>query len=220
MQTDELQAPTITGVPHRAVDLIVIHCSATPSGKSLQQGARGSIGYLNCAQVINAWHAARGFKRAAAARAAFNPTLTAIGYHFVVDLDGQVFTGRHLDEIPAQAAGFNAHAIGICMVGGTETEGRYTPAQWTSLATVVSWLLAEYHLPAAAPRRVDDVTADMGYRVTGGVCGHRDLSPDLNHNGRTERNEWVKTCPGFDVSAWLANRLQPLPQHMYLEQTR
>lgn len=27
------------------------------------------------------------------------------------------------------------------------------------------------------------------------VCGHRDLSPDLNHNGEVEPEEWVKHCP-------------------------
>lgn len=32
------------------------------------------------------------------------------------------------------------------------------------------------------------------------VCGHRDLSPDLNGNGEIEPEEWVKQCPCFDVS--------------------
>jgi N-acetylmuramoyl-L-alanine amidase len=31
------------------------------------------------------------------------------------------------------------------------------------------------------------------------LCGHRDLSPDLNHNGEIEPEEWVKQCPCFDV---------------------
>lgn len=32
------------------------------------------------------------------------------------------------------------------------------------------------------------------------VCGHRDLSPDLNANGEIEPEEWIKQCPCFDVS--------------------
>ena len=32
------------------------------------------------------------------------------------------------------------------------------------------------------------------------ICGHRDLSPDLNGNGEIEPEEWVKQCPCFDVS--------------------
>ena len=33
------------------------------------------------------------------------------------------------------------------------------------------------------------------------LCGHRDLSPDLNHNGEIEPEEWIKQCPCFEVRA-------------------
>jgi len=33
------------------------------------------------------------------------------------------------------------------------------------------------------------------------VCGHRDLSPDLNGNGEIEPEEWIKACPCFEVKA-------------------
>jgi len=32
------------------------------------------------------------------------------------------------------------------------------------------------------------------------ILGHRDLSPDLDGNGRIEPREWVKQCPSFDAS--------------------
>ena len=32
------------------------------------------------------------------------------------------------------------------------------------------------------------------------ICGHRDLSPDLNHNGTIEPCEYIKQCPCFCVS--------------------
>ena len=32
------------------------------------------------------------------------------------------------------------------------------------------------------------------------VCGHRDLSTDLNGNGEIEPEEWIKACPCFEVS--------------------
>ena len=35
------------------------------------------------------------------------------------------------------------------------------------------------------------------------VCGHRDLSPDLNSDGKIEPNEWTKQCPCFDVETEL-----------------
>ena len=31
------------------------------------------------------------------------------------------------------------------------------------------------------------------------VCGHRDLSPDLNGDGEIEPEEWIKACPCFEV---------------------
>lgn len=199
----------------RAVNLVVIHCSATVSGKQLGTLPPGRPGVGNAAWTINAWHAKRGFARRGAAVRSFNSHLPSIGYHYVVDLDGTVLNGRSLEEVPAQAAGFNASAVGICLVGGSERVARYTPKQWSSLAQITAFLLGEYGLPAAAPRRIKDATAPQGYRVEGGVCGHRDLSPDANGNGLVESFEWLKTCPGFDVGAWLANKLQPLPEHIY-----
>ena len=32
------------------------------------------------------------------------------------------------------------------------------------------------------------------------ICGHRDLSPDLNGNGEIEPEEWIKSCPCFEVA--------------------
>lgn len=199
-------AKQVGQAPRRAVDLVVVHCSATPSGKPLQLGTPGTPGYQNAPKVINAWHAARGFAREPAAVRAFSSALPSIGYHYVIDLSGEVWSGRGLQEVGAHVLGYNAHSVGICMVGGSEPhDAKYTAAQWKSLAQVVHMLLADYGIPCTAPKRLSAT------EVSAGVCGHRDLSPDLNHNGTVEANEWLKTCPGFDVRAWLANGLQPLP---------
>lgn len=195
--------------PTRSIDLVVIHCAATPSGKPLQQGKRGEPGYLNAPQVINAWHAARGFKRQPEAVRAFSSQLPSIGYHYVIDLTGEVWSGRALTEVGAHAAQFNARSVGVCLVGGAEREAQYTAAQWKSLAQVVTMLLVDYGIPCAAPKRVPDKAQPLGYKVIGGVCGHRDLSPDGNGNGLIEPFEWTKTCPGFDVRAWLARGMVP-----------
>lgn len=194
----------------RPVNLIVVHCSATASGKPLRRGTPGQPGYLNCAQIIDAWHAERGFTRKAAARSLLNPTLASIGYHFVIDISGEVFTGRGVDEVGAHAAGFNTCSIGVCLVGGAERDGQFTPAQWKALASVVLWQAHTQGLPLAVPRRNGDL-------VAGGVCGHRDLSPDLNQDGAIAPTEWLKTCPGFDVAAWLANSLQPQAKNIFQE---
>lgn len=189
----------------RNINLIVIHCSATPSGKPLIQGKPGQPGYLNAPQVINAWHAERGFRRQPAAVRAFSTRLPSIGYHYVIDLTGEVWSGRGLNEMGAHAAGFNAHSVGICLVGGAEREAAYTPAQWDSLAQMVRMLSEQFLVPLAPA---------LNGQNRLGVMGHRDLSPDANGNGTVEPREWLKTCPGFDVSTWLSRGLKPLPQHI------
>jgi N-acetylmuramoyl-L-alanine amidase len=193
----------------RSIDLVVIHCAATPSGKPLQQGKPGSVGYMNAPQVIDTWHAARQFRRRPEAVRAFSSKLPSIGYHYVIDLSGEVWSGRGLDEVGAHAAEFNAHSVGICLVGGKERDAQYTAAQWDSLAQVVRMLSVDCNVPLAYPKRVPDKAAKLGYRMLGGICGHRDLSPDVDGDGLVEPFEWTKTCPGFDVRAWLARGMEP-----------
>ena len=169
----------------RPIDLIVIHCAATPNGVRLARGAQSA------AAVIDRWHAARGFHRGDAARRAFNPTLAAIGYHFVIDCDGTLASGRAPDEVGAHVAGYNARSLGICLVG----TDRFTPVQWQALRQLVQLLRTQH--PAAR------------------LCGHRDLSPDRNGDGVISPSEWTKTCPGFSVADWLAAGLQPAAAAMW-----
>ncbi len=110
---------------------------------------------------------------------------------------GSIATGRHIDEVGAHVAGNNAHSIGICMVG----TDKFTPVQWGSLKTLVCDLGFRYATkPGAGP----------GLKIV----GHRDLSPDIDNDGVVEPWEWLKTCPGFDVSSWLARGMSPDPAHI------
>lgn len=204
-----LQLPELAGPLARAVDLIVIHCSATVSGKPLSPvGAPPTT-------VINRWHQQRGFARVARQAKRYNPGLGAIGYHYVIDLDGAVLTGRHPDEVGAHAVGHNTSSIGICLVGGVEPAGgRYTPQQWDSLAALVRALCDRYKIPMTPPERRPYSRPLPGVRLLRGVCGHRDTSPDADNNGVVERHEWLKTCPGVDVAAWLQNG--PDPANVFL----
>lgn len=52
-----------------------------------------------------------------------------IGYHFVIEKDGSVHTGRKLDKVGAHAKGRNSTHIGICVVG----DNQFTAAQIRSL---------------------------------------------------------------------------------------
>ncbi|GHD63799.1 N-acetylmuramoyl-L-alanine amidase [Jeongeupia chitinilytica] len=169
----------------RSINLIVIHCAATPNGKALYKG-----GTRTAAATIDVWHSQRGFRRDTVAREAFNPQLYALGYHHVIDCDGRQETGRAHSEIGAHVAGHNANSVGVCMVG----TDKFTQRQWEALHSQVRSLQARY--PAAR------------------IVGHRDLSPDKNGDGTIQPSEWTKTCPGFNVADWLAGGLQPLKSHL------
>ena len=97
------------------------------------------------------------------------------------DLD--IKSTRPIEKIGAHVRGFNSESIGICYEGGLDCEGqpKDTRTEWQkhSLRVLILTLLRDY----------------PGCRV----CGHRDLSPDLNGNGEIEPEEWIKACPCFDA---------------------
>ena len=183
-------SPAVAAWPAREINLIVIHCSASPNGASLFRGKPGEAGFRTPVMEIDAWHRARDFARQPEWRARHNPDLTSVGYHFLIYLSGVVATGRHLDEIGAHAAPHNRKSIGVCMIG----TDHFTPAQWAALAS--------------------NITALKRTRPGARVVGHRDLSPDLNGDGKITSNEWIKTCPGFEVADWLAGNMAPLADHV------
>lgn len=82
----------------RKIDLIIIHCSATPEGKDFRTAD------------IDRWHRQQGFK--------------SIGYHFVVYRDGSVHAGRPIAEVGAHCKGHNATSIGVCYIGGLAADGK------------------------------------------------------------------------------------------------
>lgn len=186
----------------RSIDLIVIHCSATPNGVWVSP------------EQIDRWHQQRGFQRKEEYARRFCPALPHIGYHRLILANGQAAIGRQLEEIGAHVAGHNASSIGVCMVGTSA----FFEAQWAALRDCLGALvigLAERAKervpdtwwPIPGPEATKSYLAERGIRV----CGHRDLSPDLDGDGLIEPHEWLKTCPGFDVAAWMERGMQPEP---------
>lgn len=114
-------------------------------------------------------HLARGFKQA--------------GYHYYIRRTGEIVEIRPLGMIGAHARGYNRHSVGVCYEGGLNTAGELadtrTPEQIISLHQLINKLKTRF--PGAL------------------VCGHRDLSPDLNGDGVISPHEWIKGCPGFEV---------------------
>lgn len=175
----------------RPINLIAIHCSASPNDDRLFRGSPGTSGFNNPAQVIDAWHVERGFKRTAEWRQRQNQNLQAIGYHYVIGRDGTTFSGRHVDEIGAHAKGYNQRSIGICLVG-TDS---FSSEQWQTLAHLVTAEVARVTGRNGPGDRNNPLvkSACPAWATERGImiCGHRDL-PNVH-----------KTCPGFDVEQWL-----------------
>lgn len=134
----------------------VVHCSAT--------GPTQDIG----AKEIDSWHRQRGF--------------AAVGYHFVIRLDGTIERGRPVDSVGAHAAGYNSTSIGICLAGGVDADDRnlardtFSDKQKAALAQLLDELWLDY--PNAA------------------LYGHRDL------------DGVKKACPSFDVRKWWKGRVK------------
>lgn len=191
----------------RQVTTIVVHCAATPSGRVIGGRPLGQAGWRSPSTHIDEWHRARGFRRAAAWVARHNPLLKHIGYHYVIDVDGRLWPGRHLAEAGAHAAGHNARSVGICLVGGMEPEAAaYTAEQWATLAQLVLRLAQHFGIPLRLPSG-----------QLGGVCGHRDVGgavgPDVT--GASKPSRPLKTCPGFDVGQWLAAGMTAPLRHLF-----
>ncbi|PZU10042.1 N-acetylmuramoyl-L-alanine amidase [Sphingomonas sp.] len=126
------------------------------------------------AAEIRRWHQAKGWKD--------------IGYHHVHLLDGTVQPGRPEVQIGAHAEGFNADSIGVVYVGGVAANGQ-TPKDTRTAAQKMS--LGQQLLA-------------LSYRYPGAdICGHRDLSPDRNGDGRITPDEWMKACPSFDAAGFV-----------------
>lgn len=83
----------------RTITLIIIHCSATPEGKSLSAEACRSDHIHH-----------RGFRD--------------IGYHFYITRDGEIHRGRSIEKVGAHCRNHNAHSVGICYEGGLDAEGK------------------------------------------------------------------------------------------------
>lgn len=117
------------------------------------------------------------------------------GYHYYIRKNGDIKSLRPLGQPGAHARGYNANSIGVCYEGGLDGRGRpadtRTPFQKHSLRVLVMLLLKDY----------------PGSRL----CGHRDLSPDLDGNGEIEPEEWVKECPYFDAASILQEAPPPNP---------
>lgn len=113
-----------------------------------------------------------------------NQGWNGIGYHYVIYADGSVHKGRNEEAVGAHCSGRNTNSLGLCYIGGLDENGKAadtrTEAQRQSMRRLIRQLI-------------------MDYPTIKQVIGHRDTSPDLNGNGKVDKEEWVKACPCFDA---------------------
>jgi len=134
----------------RPINEIVVHCSATRPDMDIG------------VEEIRQWHV-------------YERNWSDIGYHVVIRRNGSVEEGRPVENIGAHARGHNNESIGICLVGGVDSNNRpdanFTLSQYMALARIVTDLKIKH----------PDIDK---------VSGHRDYSN-------------MKACPCFDVEALL-----------------
>lgn len=113
-----------------------------------------------------------------------------VGYHYIVYRDGTVHLGRDVNIAGAHVSGHNPYSIGIAYVGGLENDPRKAYKDLDAKDTRTD----------AQKASLQSLLMDLRKLYTKAtIQGHRDFSPDLNHNGTIEPSEWIKDCPSFDA---------------------
>lgn len=115
------------------------------------------------------------------------------GYHYVVFPNGTIQQLVEDIVVANGVKGYNSTGIHVAYVGGIDEKGaatdNRTPEQREALVRVLRMLSKRY------PEAV--------------IMGHRDISPDKNHNGIVDPWERIKECPCFDAKVEYRTLNQP-----------
>lgn len=106
------------------------------------------------------------------------------GYHYVIMPNGNTIFMLSEDKVANGVKGYNANSIHVAWVGGIDKKhpngiDNRTEEQKAILFHTLTVLKQKY--PKAK------------------IMGHRDISPDINHNGIVDPWERIKACPCFDA---------------------
>ena len=105
------------------------------------------------------------------------------GYHYVVMPNGTISQMLGEKFVSNGVKGYNSTSVNVAYVGGIDAKGEpidnRTDEQKQSLVRLLKELKGRY--PKAQ------------------ILGHRDISPDTNHNGIVDPWERIKECPCFDA---------------------
>lgn len=139
----------------KPVDTIFVHCTATQPEWMEDAPLSSKV------EEISRWHKQRGFNR--------------IGYHWVIDRNGEVAKGRAENEVGAHVKDYNTGSIGISLVGGFGSnendpfEKNFTVEQDKALRSLINGVKTRTPITK--------------------IRGHNEVA--------------AKACPGFNVSRWL-----------------
>lgn len=147
------------GSARHPVREIIVHCAATRPDWMQGRPLADKVAELRL------WHTRdRGWRD--------------IGYHWIIDRNGDVMPGRPETVVGAHVQGRNSGTIGICLIGGHGSSENdrfaqhFTPEQDGALRNLIE-----------AIGRRSAITR---------VSGHNEFA--------------AKACPGFNVPRWLAGR--------------
>lgn len=105
------------------------------------------------------------------------------GYHVVITPDGECHQLLDYEKVSNGVKGYNSTSINVAYMGGIDSKlnpvDNRTDEQKQSLVRLLKELKCRY--PKAQ------------------ILGHRDISPDTNHNGIVDPWERIKACPCFDA---------------------
>ena len=146
----------LQGAARYPVREIILHCSATRPEWMANAPLAAKLA------EIRRWHMQdRGWR--------------TIGYHWLIDFDGQRAAGRRETDIGAHVVDHNRGTIGICLIGGHGADADDTFAE---------------HFTSAQARTVRALIADIRSRTP--------ITKVTGHNTYA-----AKACPGFRVAGWI-----------------
>jgi hypothetical protein len=139
----------------RQINEIFIHCSATQPKWMAANSCQQKV------EEIRRWHTDKGWSN--------------IGYHFIVDRQGDVCVGRPVELVGAHVKGHNKNSIGICLIGGFGSD---------------------------ANDKFEDHFTDLQRKALNNLI--KDLT-DIHSNAKIRGHNEVssKACPGFQVKEYL-----------------
>lgn len=106
------------------------------------------------------------------------------GYHWLIDKDGKITQLVDENIVANGVKGYNSTSVHVAYIGGIDKQhpngiDTRTKDQKAALEILLTQLHQRY--PNAE------------------ILGHRDISPDTNHNGKVDSWERIKGCPCFDA---------------------